>query len=715
MISAVVDPGNITQSLTVALVGNPNSGKTTLFNALTGLRQKVGNYPGVTVEKKEGKTLLPNGSNARLIDLPGLYSLTPHSPDEVIAREVLMGLRQDTPQPDVILNVVDASNLERNLYLTSQLLDIGIPVVIALTMTDSAVKDGVTIQPEVLAKALKVPVIVVVASKKQGLPETLESLSIAFHSVQPELAWNVPEAILSEISALQQALQKESELSPRVAFAEAVTLLMQEGDHAPTERLSPSVHTLIRETRDRLADNEIDFASKTIEARYAWIAQVCKGVVQSKYTEQNRPISANERVDRVLMHPFWGYAFFVIVMTVVFQTIFSVGQGPASFIKDSLGNLGKLLYKVMPAGDLRALLSEGVIGGVGTTLAFLPQILRLFFFISLLEDTGYMARAAFLIDRLMCKVGLHGKSFVPLLSSFACAIPGIMATRTIGDRKARLITILVAPLMSCSARLPVYLLMISAFVPNRPLLKIGGLTLLSLPGATFASMYFLGMIAAFGVAWIFHKTLLKGVAPSFLLELPPYRLPSFKTVVLQMLERAGLFVRRAATIILAVSVVVWFLSYYPRYPNASPEEQLSNSYIGRIGHVIEPVMTPLGFNWKIGVGIASSFIAREVFVATMGTVYNVEDAEEKGNKQLQTRLQDEIDPRTGKHAYTPLTAVCLMVYYVLAMQCMSTFAVVRRETNGWKWPIFQLAYMSGLAWIVTFVLYQVGIRLHLGV
>lgn len=715
MISAVVDPGNITQSLTVALVGNPNSGKTTLFNALTGLRQKVGNYPGVTVEKKEGKTLLPNGSNVRLIDLPGLYSLTPHSPDEVIAREVLMGLRQDTPQPDVILNVVDASNLERNLYLTSQLLDIGIPVVIALTMTDSAVKEGVTIQAEVLAKALKVPVIAVVASKKQGLPETLESLSVAFHSVQPELAWSVPDAILSEISVLQEALQKESELSPRVAFAEAVTLLMQEGDHAPTERLSPSVHALIRETRDRLADNGIDFASKTIEARYAWIAQVCKGVVQSKYTAQNRPISANERVDRVLMHPFWGYAFFVVVMTVVFQTIFSVGQGPASFIKDSLGNLGKLLYKVMPAGDLRALLSEGIIGGVGTTLAFLPQILMLFFFISLLEDTGYMARAAFLIDRLMSKVGLHGKSFVPLLSSFACAIPGIMATRTIGDRKARLITILVAPLMSCSARLPVYLLMISAFVPNRPLLKIGGLTLLSLPGATFASMYFLGMIAAFGVAWIFHKTLLKGVAPSFLLELPPYRLPSFKTVVLQMLERAGLFVRRAATIILAVSVVVWFLSYYPRNPSASPEEQLSNSYIGRIGHVIEPVMTPLGFNWKIGVGIASSFIAREVFVATMGTVYNVEDAEEKGNKQLQTRLQDEIDPRTGKHAYTPLTAVCLMVYYVLAMQCMSTFAVVRRETNGWKWPIFQLAYMSGLAWIVTFVLYQVGIRLHLGV
>ena len=340
----------------------------------------------------------------------------------------------------------------------------------------------------------------------------------------------------------------------------------------------------------------------------------------------------------------------------------------------------------------------------------------LFFFISLMEDTGYMARAAFLIDKLMSKVGLHGKSFVPLLSSFACAIPGIMATRTIGDRKARLITILVAPLMSCSARLPVYLLLTSAFVPNTPVIKIGSLTLLTLPGATFVSMYFLGMIAAFMVAWVFHRTLLKGVAPSFLLELPPYRLPSFKTVVLQMLERAGLFINRAATIILAVSVVVWFLSYYPRNPKLSPSDRLAQSYIGRIGHIIEPTIKPLGFNWKVGIGMASSFIAREVFVSTMGTVYGVEATDEsEGKKVLGNKLVDAIDPQTGKHEFTPLTAICLMVYYVLAMQCMSTFAVVRRETNGWKWPIFQLVYMTGLAWIVTFILYHVGLRFHLGV
>ena len=310
----------------------------------------------------------------------------------------------------------------------------------------------------------------------------------------------------------------------------------------------------------------------------------------------------------------------------------------------------------------------------------------------------------------MSKVGLHGKSFIPLLSSFACAIPGIMATRTIGDRKARLITILVAPLMSCSARLPVYLLMTSAFIPNRPVLKIGHLTLLTLPGVTFVAMYFLGMVAAFCVAWLFHRTLLKGVAPTFLMELPPYRVPSLKTALLQMVERAWMFVHRAGTIILAVAVVVWFLSAYPKRPEYKdrPDQQLAHSYIGQIGHVIEPTIRPLGFDWKMGVGIASSFIAREVFVSTMGTVYNVEDAEDKGQAELGKKMADDRDERTGQPVFSPLVAVCLMVYYVLAMQCMSTVAVVRRETGGWKWPLFQIAYMTALAWGVTFVVYHVG-------
>lgn len=703
------------KGLVVALVGNPNCGKTTLFNALTGLRQKVGNYPGVTVEKKEGRTTLPNGQSTRLIDLPGLYSLTPHSPDEVIAREVLMGLRDDTPSPDVIVNVVDGSNLERNLYLTSQLLDIGVPVVIALTMTDTAAQDGISINASALERAIHCPVLVIVASKKQGLDGLLAAINDAVRQPAPEPAWHVPPVIASEIAGLQAALQAQHSLSERAAFAEAVSLLMQENEHTPTERLTHSVRTLIRKTREHLAENEIDFAAHAIEARYAWIALVTHGVVQRAITTGKTPISTNERVDSVVMHPFWGYVLFVLVMTVVFQTIFSLGQGPARLVGKIVGDVGVALTSHMPAGDFRDLINTGVIGGVGTTLGFLPQILMLFFFISLLEDTGYMARAAFLIDKLMSKVGLHGKSFIPLLSSFACAIPGIMATRTIGDRKARLITVLVAPLMSCSARLPVYLLMISAFIPNKPLLRIGDFAILTLPGATFVSMYFLGMIAAFCMAWIFHRTLLKGVAPTFLMELPPYRLPSIRTAALQMVERAGLFVKRAATIILAVSVVVWFLSTHPNRPGADPREQLSHSYIAGLGHLIEPVIKPLGFDWKMGVGIVSSFIAREVFVGTMGTVYSVEDADEKkGQSQLSDKMKADVDPRTGRPIYSPLVAVCLMIYYVLAMQCMSTVAVVRRETNGWKWPLFQMAYMTGLAWVVTFCVYQLGMLMHLG-
>ena len=695
-------------TLTIALVGNPNCGKTTLFNALTGLRQKVGNYPGVTVEKKEGRVGLPDGANAILLDLPGLYSLTPHSPDEVIAREVLMGLRDDTPRPDVILNVVDASNLERNLYITSQLLDIGLPVVVALTMMDTLDKAGTVVHAERLARNLGVPVCVVVASRKQGLEGLLAAARKCASLPPPPPAWDVPNDIVNEIAALQSALEREHHQTSRAAFAEAVTLLMQESELQPTEHLMASTRALVRRTHEQMLLDGIDFAAQAIDARYAWINRVCEGVTETTLTALRRPLSTNQRVDKVVMHPFWGYALFVIVMTVVFQAIFSIGQGPAKWVGDGIGKLGGLLTHRMPPGDLRSLIEAGILGGVGTTLAFLPQILLLFFFISLLEDTGYMARAAFLMDRLMSKVGLHGKSFIPLLSSFACAIPGIMATRTIGDRKARLITILVAPLMSCSARLPVYLLMTSAFIPNRPVLKIGHITLLTLPGVTFVAMYFLGMVAAFCMAWLFHRTLLKGVAPTFLMELPPYRLPSVRTALMQMLERASLFVKRAWTIILAVSVVVWALSTYPKHETMSDDQKLAHSYIGQMGHAIEPVIRPLGFDWKMGVGIASSFIAREVFVSTMGTVYNVSDAEETGQAELGKKMADDRDERTGQRVFSPLIAVCLMVYYVLAMQCMSTVAVVRRETNGWKWPLFQIAYMSLLAWLVTFFVFHVG-------
>ncbi len=705
-------------SLSVAIVGNPNSGKTTLFNALTGLRQKVGNYPGVTVEKKEGRCRLDSETTGRLLDLPGLYSLTPHSPDEIIAREVLMGLRSDTSRPDVVLNVVDASNLERNLYLTGQLLDLGIPTVVALTMTDAAIKDGLTIDASALQSALGVPVYTVVVSRKQGIDELLNGLAAAISNSTPEPEWIVPEAIASEISALSNSLEIELKISSRFAFVEATTLLLQQDDKTSysAEHLSEPARAAVDNTVDNLIAKGVDFASIAIAARYEWIAKVCTGVMHRKVSTLRTPINSNERVDRIVMHPIWGYVLFFLMMTIVFQSIFTFGQVPAKWVGDHIGTLGEFLTSKLADGDLKELLRSGVFGGVGTTLSFLPQILLLFFFISILEDTGYMARAAFLMDRLMSKVGLHGKSFIPLLSSFACAIPGIMATRTIGDRKARLITVLVAPLMSCSARLPVYLLMISAFVPSRPVLHIGRVVLLTLPGLTFVSMYFMGMIAAFCMAWLFHKTLLKGDAPTFLLELPPYRLPSVKTAILQMLERAGLFIKRASTIILATSILLWALGTFPKHPEIKlADQKIEHSYVGMIGHTIEPVIKPLGFDWKMGIGIVSSFVAREIFVSSMATVYSIDNPDEdKARMDLGERLKAEVDSRTGKHVYSPLVAICLMIYYVLAMQCMSTVAVVRRETNGWKWPLFQIVYMTGLAWVVVFIVYHIGTAVHLG-
>jgi ferrous iron transport protein B len=400
---------------------------------------------------------------------------------------------------------------------------------------------------------------------------------------------------------------------------------------------------------------------------------------------------------------------------VLFQAIFSWVSAPMDWIKQGINALGGAVGSILPAGDLRALLQDGVIAGVGNTLVFLPQILLLFFFITLLEDTGYMARAAFLMDRLMAKVGLHGKSFIPLVSSFACAIPGIMATRTIGDRKARLITILVAPLMSCSARLPVYALMIGAFIPGKAVLSIGPLVILTLPGLVLLSMYLLGMVAAFSIAWLFHRTLIRGEAPTFVLELPSYKAPNLKNVFMQMIERAGLFVRRAGTVILSVSIVLWALATYPKHPELPQGERTAHSFVGQFGRAIEPTIKPLGFNWKMGIGMISSFVAREVFVSAMGTVYSVGDAEsDKGQLDLQSRLRADKDPATGANVFTPLIAIALMVYYVLAMQCISTLAVVRRETNSWKWPAFQLAYMTALAWIVSFVVYQGGKAVGLG-
>ncbi len=701
------------RSLQIALVGNPNCGKTTLFNAFTGLRHKVGNYAGVTVEKKEGRLTLPGGEEASLIDLPGLYSLTPHSPDEQIAQEVLLGLRTDTLPPDIVLNVVDASNLERNLYLTTQLLDLGVPVVVALTMTDLLKKFGQKADAETLSRRLGVPVLIVNAAKREGLDSALARLAAAIETTPPQVDWALPE--LAELSVLRvaDALKSRFPLTDRAAYSAALTCLMksEDGTSLPDEQVT----SLVEAERKKLTQAGIDFSHLLIEARYRRIAELSEGIVgKGEPASLPRKSKVESKLDRIVLHPVFGYLIFFVLMSLMFQSVFTLSKTPMEWIQNGIAWLGARVTAPLPSGDLKSLIQDGVFGGVGSAIVFIPQIVLIFFFVSLLEDTGYMARAAFLMDRLMSRVGLHGKSFIPLLSAFGCAIPAVMATRTIGDRKARLITILVAPLMSCSARLPVYALMIGAFIPSIPVLKLGRWSLLTLPGVTMISLYFLGMAAAFTAAFVFHRTLLKGVAPTFLMEMPPYRPPVWKSVFYQMGERALQFLQRAATVILAISMVLWFLKTYPKSPELPPDRQIAQSYAGQAGHLMEPILSPLGFDWKIGVGIVASFAAREVFVSTMGVVYNVEDGEEGGQKSLQERMRSDINPKTGRPVFTPLSAVCVMVFFVLAMQCSSTVVVVRRETGSWGWAAFQFAYMTGLAWTVTLIVYQAGSHLGWG-
>ncbi len=702
---APLSPLNASHVPLYALVGNPNCGKTTVFNALTGLRQKVGNYPGVTVEKKEGRLRLPDGSSASLIDLPGLYSLTPRSPDEAISRDVLLGHRTDVAQPDGIVHVVDAANLERNLYLTAQILDLGLPTVLVLTMTDVAARTGQKVDIEALAETLGVPVRTVLVSKKQGLDTVLEAISrLPETPLPPRRDWMLPADAEEEVAELSQMLEAQHGTKPAQSTEEAVGLLMAAGPR-PEEatRWSPAIWEHVQADKANFKTLGIDFSAVVVESRYAWAGRIAAQTVRKP---RRRAQTITDKIDGVVMHPFWGYVIFFGVMAFVFQTIFTWAQIPMDWIGSGVSVLQNFVTAHMPAGDLQDLIVNGIIAGVGTTITFLPQILLLFFAIALLEDTGYMARAAFLMDKLMSKVGLHGKSFIPLLSSFACAIPGIMATRTIDDRRSRLVTILVAPLMSCSARIPVYTLMIAAFIPNRHVLGI-----FTLPGLTMMAMYFLGTGAAFGMAWVFKNTLLKSAAPVFFMEMPPYHAPNPRTVLMTMLERAGLFLRRAGTLILSVSIVLWFLSSYPKSPAGTPPAaQLAHSYAGRAGHAIEPVIHPLGFDWRIGVSLVSSFVAREVFVSSMGTIYSVGD-KNSTTEEVSRSLKDKLRADTF---FSPLLAVCVMIYYVLAMQCLSTIAVVKRETNGWTWPLFMTGYMTALAWLGTFAVYHIGLALGWG-
>jgi len=684
-----------------AIVGNPNCGKSTLFNALTGLKQKVGNYPGVTVEKKVGTAYSQHGQPLTVIDLPGAYSLAARSPDEAVTRDVLLGRRADTAAPDRILCIVDATNLERNLYLVHQILDLGRPVILVLNMMDLAGAAGLTVRVDRLEKELGIPVIPCEAVHGLGLIELKLAMS------RPDLplsrhAWAVPAAIAPAVAELQASLIAEDNKAPLSARAEALLLLTdQDAVRVSGSRpLSARTGEILRAWQERWEKEGTDWAGALVQARYDAIGRLAAEVVER--TGPTGP-TASDRIDSVVTHPLWGWLVFAAVMILLFFSIFTLAEAPMDWISNQTVALADWVRRAMAPGDLRDLTTDGAIAGVGTIVSFLPQILILFFFIGLLESTGYMARAAFIMDRLMSRVGLNGRSFIPLLSSYACAIPGIMATRTIEDPKDRLATILVAPLMSCSARLPVYLLLIAAMIPGNsvPVFSKVGIMVL---------MYFLGTAGAFGFAWLFKRTLLKGAPPLMIMELPPYRLPRLKDVALQMSERAGIFLKRAGTVILGISIILWALSAFPRAPaGASAGERVAQSYAGMAGHALEPVIKPLGFDWRIGIGLISSFAAREVFVSSTAVVFRVENFDDKSSDltPLRAALQRARWP-DGRLLFTPLVCLSLMVFYVFAMQCMSTVAVVRRETNSWRWPLFQIAYMTGFAWIASFILYQSG-------
>ena len=645
------------QPLNVAVAGNPNTGKTSLFNVLTGLRQKVANYAGVTVETKIGQwRLAPALAPARVIDLPGLYSLDATSLDEQIARDVLLGRARNIREPDVVIVAVDATNLNRNLYLATQLIDTGLPVVVALTMFDLAQRNGLHINTHKLSAALGVQVIPVIAKRRSGLDE-------------------LGRAVLSAAAAGSASLS------------------------FPRQHRSSVVSDLHAETWQEL-----------LTARYRWIESVIEEAVESDNSQQP---NLSERIDAVVTHKFLGPLILFVVMLLIFQIIFSWANLPMNLIDSVFSALGGLLRAHLSAGVLTDLLVDGVVAGVGGVVVFLPQILLLFFFITLLEDSGYMARAAFLMDRLMRAVGLHGKAFVPLLSSFACAVPGIMATRTIENPKDRVATIMIAPFMSCSARLPVYTLMIAAFFSGQKVLGV-----ISLGAVIILGMYLLGIGVAIVVAWILKHTILNAPSPPFAMELPPYRLPNLSNVGHVLLARVGAFLKQAGTVILAISILMWFLVTFPRSQASNnsndPAMQVEDSYAGRAGHRIETLIAPLGFDWKIGIGLISSFAARETVISTLSIIYNVSDDETSAQSTSLVAAMRNARRADGSRVWTPLVALSLMVFFVLACQCMSTVAIVRRETNSWRWPIFMVSYMLVLAYVASFITYQGGRLLGLG-
>lgn len=704
--------------ITIALAGNPNSGKTTIFNNITGARQHVGNYPGVTVERKEGK-VKHRDYDIIVVDLPGTYSLTAYSPDEVVARNVII-----EEKPDVVVNVVDASNLERNLYLTTQLKELGVSVIVALNMADVAEAQGMHYDCRVLSQLLGLPIVRTVGTKNEGTKELLDTVvdtvegKISLQEKQVRYTNEIEEQIANIQALIEETTttgKKAATSSNAIAGSRNgylnrwVAIKLLENDKEVMKKIesvagASQILDQVKKSQEHLR-NIIgeDPELLMVDGRYAFIRGACRESLTS--TQEDR-ISLTEKIDKILLNRALGLPIFLGIMWALFQMTFTLGGPPMDWIDAVFASLGDWVSAHMSEGLLQSLIVDGIIGGVGGVVIFLPNILLLFLGIAFLEDTGYMARAAFVMDKIMHRVGLHGKSFIPMLIGFGCTIPALMATRTLENNRDRLVTMLIAPLMSCGARLPVYTLLIAAFFHER------------VAGNVLFSIYLVGIILAIIMAKVFKTWLLPGESEPFVMELPSYRLPTLKSVLLHMWERAWLYLKKAGTVILAASVVMWMLFTFPTVdPQGNEFEsasvQMEQSYAGRIGKAIEPIIKPLGFDWKTGVALTAGFAAKEVVVSTLGTLYSIEDEDALAEEE-QVVVKSFADRAREQSGFTPLVAYVLMLFTLIYVPCMATIAVFKRETNSWKWPLFMIGYTCILAWIVCFIVYRGGLLLGIG-
>jgi ferrous iron transport protein B len=717
----------------VHLIGNPNAGKTTLFNRLAGTRARTGNYPGVTVERRAAPWRA-GPHDVELVDLPGTYSLSATSPEERIAAQAIL-----RDGPGVVVLVLDATSLQRSLYLAVQLRDGGAPLVVALNMMDEARAAGLEVDVTKLGAALGAVIVPVVASRGEGLEALAEAVAARLSYAPAEGAGspadpafltsfdNATEADVAAVAALEPGVT-----GPRARLLAQLALLADAQDE---DGLPAALRDAAQARRRTASEVGRDLDLALVGARYAVVDRLTGAVLRTAPRTRSR----TDRLDAVLVHPVLGLLVFATVMFLVFEALFRGSEPAVALIEDAVAGVQSFVAGAMPGGPLRDLLTEGVVAGVGNVVVFVPQIALLFFLITALEDSGYLARVAFVIDRVMGAVGLHGKTFVPLLSGFACAVPAVMATRTIASRKDRLVTMLALPLMSCSARLPIYVLVIATvFAGEAPLFGV-----VSVGAAVLFAMYVFSVVATLGAAAVLRRTVLRGPRPTLVLELPPYRLPLLGNLLRATWSRVREFLVEAGTVILALTIVLWAVLSFPRseaiearrlaerttasaaltgeardarlseIDDAAAAAQLEHSLAGRLGKFVEPAIAPLGMDWRMGIGVIGSFAAREVFVSTLGVVFGIGASADEENQTLRERLRDA-RRSDGSRLFTPLSGFALMIFFVLACQCMSTIAVVRRESGSWRWPLFMLAYMSALAYVATLAVYQLGSALGWG-